>query len=158
MKDIIIRHYLFDNIHCEPTHQTGSTLRKLCAQMAPKLAKLDIRLVLQEAVSENPEPGNIRLMNRVTFSCPDEDLPERDLDEILGLQVTYEPCRTCSDEAGFPVACRTVMVEEQGYQALPSGLIADAMLRFSFSVLSGGQEACDPHVCGGHCEGCHGGH
>ena len=157
MKDIIIRHYLFEEIHCEPTHQTGSTLRKLCSQMAPKLAKLDIRLVLQEAVMENPNPDNIRMMNRVTFSCPEEDLPERDLDEILGLQVTYEPCRTCSDGAGFPVSCRTVMVEDQGYQALPSGLIADAMLRFSFSVLSGVQ-ACDPNGCGGCCEGCHGTH
>ncbi len=157
MKDIIIRHYLFEEIHCEPTHQTGATLRKLCSQMAPKLAKLDIRLVLQEAVMENPNPDNIRMMNRVTFSCPEEDLPERDLDEILGLQVTYEPCRTCSDEAGFPVSCRTVMVEDQGYQALPSGLLADAMLRFSFSVLSGVQ-ACDTHGCGGCCEGCHGSH
>lgn len=157
MKDIIIRHYLFEEIHCEPTHQTGATLRKLCSQMAPKLAKLDIRLVLQEAVMENPNPDNIRMMNRVTFSCPEEDLPERDLDEILGLQVTYELCRTCSDEAGFPVSCRTVMVEDQGYQALPSGLIADAMLRFSFSVLSGVQ-ACDPNGCGGCCEGCHGSH
>jgi len=157
LKDIIIRHYLFEEIHCEPTHQTGATLRKLCSQMAPKLAKLDIRLVLQEAVMENPNPDNIRMMNRVTFSCPEEDLPERDLDEILGLQVTYELCRTCSDEAGFPVSCRTVMVEDQGYQALPSGLIADAMLRFSFSVLSGVQ-ACDPNGCGGCCEGCHGSH
>jgi hypothetical protein len=95
------------------------------------------------------------MKNRVTFSCPEDDMPERDLDEILGLQVTHEPCRTCSDKAGFPVTCRTVLVEEQGYQALPSGLIADAMLRFSFSVLSGGQE-CDSHSCGGCCENCHG--
>ncbi len=157
MKNITIRHYLFEEIHCEPTRQTGETLRKLCAQMAPKLARLDINLVLQEAVVDNPNPGNIKMMNRVTFACPDEDLPERDIDEILGLQVTYEPCRTCSDQAGFPVACRTVLVEEQGYQGLPSGLIADALLRFSFSVLSAGQE-CDTHSCGGCCEGCHGGH
>ena len=157
MKDIVIRHYIFEQIHCEPTRQTGETLRKLCAQMAPKLAKLEVKLVLQEAVVENPDPGNIGMMNRVTFSCPEEEMPEQDLDEILGLQVTYEPCRTCSDEAGFPVACRTVMVEEQGYQALPSGLIADALLRFSFSVLAGGQ-TCDTHSCGGCCDGCHGGH
>ena len=157
MKDIVIRHYIFEQIHCEPTLQTGETLRKLCAQMAPKLAKLEVKLVLQEAVVENPDPGNIGMMNRVTFSCPEEEMPEQDLDEILGLQVTYEPCRTCSDEAGFPVACRTVMVEEQGYQALPSGLIADALLRFSFSVLAGGQ-TCDTHSCGGCCDGCHGGH
>lgn len=157
MKDIVIRHYIFEQIHCEPTRQTGETLRKLCAQMAPKLAKLEVKLVLQEAVVENPDPGNIRMMNRVTFSCPEEEMPEQALDEILGLQVTYEPCRTCSDEAGFPVACRTVMVEEQGYQALPSGLIADALLRFSFSVLAGGQ-TCDTHSCGGCCDGCHGGH
>ena len=157
MKDIVIRHYIFEQIHCEPTRQTGETLRKLCAQMAPKLAKLEVKLVLQEAVVENPDPGNIRMMNRVTFSCPEDEMPEQDLDEILGLQVTYEPCRTCSDEAGFPVACRTVMVEEQGYQALPSGLIADALLRFSFSVLAGGQ-TCDTHSCGGCCDGCHGGH
>lgn len=157
MKDIVIRHYIFEQIHCEPTRQTGETLRKLCAQMAPKLAKLEVKLVLQEAVVENPDPGNIRMMNRVTFSCPEEEMPEQDLDEILGLQVTHEPCRTCSDEAGFPVACRTVMVEEQGYQALPSGLIADALLRFSFSVLAGGQ-TCDTHSCGGCCDGCHGGH
>jgi hypothetical protein len=157
LKDIVIRHYIFEQVHCEPTRQTGETLRKLCAQMAPKLAKLEVKLVLQEAVVENPDPGNIRMMNRVTFSCPEEEMPEQDLDEILGLQVTHEPCRTCSDEAGFPVACRTVMVEEQGYQALPSGLIADALLRFSFSVLAGGQ-TCDTHSCGGCCEGCHGGH
>jgi len=157
LKDIVIRHYIFEQIHCEPTRQTGETLRKLCAQMAPKLAKLEVKLVLQEAVVENPDPGNIRMMNRVTFSCPEEEMPEQDLDEILGLQVAYEPCRTCSDEAGFPVACRTVMVEEQGYQALPSGLIADALLRFSFSVLAGGQ-TCDTHSCGGCCDGCHGGH
>ena len=42
-------------------------------------------------------------------------------------------------------------------QGLPSGLIADAMLRFSFAVLSGG-ESCDSHGCSGCCEGCHGGH
>ena len=157
MKNIVIRHYIAEKVHCEPTAQTGQTLRKLCAQMAPKLARLDVSLSLQEALLEEPGPESIGMMNRVTFSCPEEEMPERTLDEILGLQVTYEPCRTCSDEAGFPVSCRTVMVEEQGYQALPSGLVADAMLRFSFAVLSGG-ESCDSHGCSGCCEGCHGGH
>ncbi len=154
MKTVVIRHYRFESIHCEPTHQTGETLRRLCSQMAAKLEKLDLKLVLQEALVEKPTPENIQMMNRVTFSCPEEDMPEQDLDGILGLQVTYEPCRTCSDEAGFSVACRTVMVEEQGYQALPSGLIADALLRFSFAALNGGV-TCDQSGCSGCCEGCH---
>ena len=64
---------------------------------------------------------------------------------LLGVRVEHDPCEECGG------ICRTLVVEEGArFQALPSGLLMDGILRMAFSVIApeGG--------CSGSCGSCSG--
>ncbi|WP_352425830.1 DUF2703 domain-containing protein [Aminomonas paucivorans] len=144
MNQIQIRHYRVEGLACTPWAETLKTLNDLCRQMAPRFAAMDLQLALQEV--ELPDtPENRAFGNLVTLACPEADQPETALEALLGVRVEHDPCEECGD------ICRTLVVEEGArFQALPSGLLMDGILRMAFSVIApeGG--------CSGSCGSCSG--
>ena len=140
MPNLIMRHYVLQGGNCEPCAKTAETLRKLGSQMAPRLAPLGLELSLQEAEMHEATEENLAKANLITFSCPEANMDEIALEEILGLGVTHEPCENC--EHG---TCRSIQYQGTGYQEIPPGLISDGLVRAAFSIMEGG----DGSSCGG---------
>jgi hypothetical protein len=140
MAELIMRHYTVKDHDCEPCRETAETLRNLGTQMAPRLAPLGLELKLQEAEMAEATEENLRRANQITFTCEEAEMKEIALEEVLGLEVRHDA------EGG---GCRTLIFENRPFRTLPSGLIADGMIRAAFSILEGGD--------GSSCGGCGGG-
>ena len=144
MAELIMRHYIVKDHDCEPCRETGETLRNLGSQMARRLAPLGVELKLQEAEMAEATEENLRRANQVTFSCPESEMAEIALEDILGLQVSHD-----SVEGDACTGCRTLIFEGRRFQKLPPGLLTDGLVRAAFSILEGGD--------GSGCGSCGGG-
>lgn len=142
MRQIQIQHYRVEGLNCPPCVDTLKTLNDLCRQMAPRFAALDLQLALRE--TELPDtPENRGFANLVTLACPEADKPETALEALLGVAVEQDPCEACGG------TCRALVVEEGArFQALPSGLLMDGILRMAFAVMS------PEDGCSGGCGSC----
>lgn len=149
MSEIVITHYTLSNVSCESWEKTGATLRKLHEQMAPRFRLMGVEMTLLEKELSGTDEETVHRGNLVTFTLRELDDQEIPLEDIIGAEVSFEPC-LCG---GMTTTCRTIQYEGHGYQEIPSGLLADAMLRASFSILGGGcGSGCES--CGGGCGGC----
>ena len=140
MAELIVKHYTVKDHDCEPCKETGEILNNLSSQMTARLSPLGVELNFQRAEMAEATEENLRRANQITFSCPETEMGEIALEDILGLQVSHEGAEddACS-------GCRTLIFEGRRFQKLPSGLIADGLVRAAFSILEGG----DGSSCGG---------
>lgn len=138
---IKIRHYTPEGAACEPVKETFETIRSLVEQLGPKLEKMGFPVTL-ESVSSGGEAGK---NNMVTMECLEVEFPETPLDEILDFESAVKPCN-CSAGEGHG-ECRSIVVGDESYQAVPAGLIADGLLRVALSSTVGCGSGCG--TCGG---------
>jgi hypothetical protein len=149
VSEIVITHYTLSDVSCESWKKTGETLRKLHDQMAPRFRLMGMEVTLLEKELSGTDEETVRRGNLVTFTLSELGGQEIPLEDLIGAETSFEPC-SCGETA---TTCRTIRYEGHGYQEIPSGLLADAMLRASFSTLGGGcGSGCES--CGGGCGGC----
>ncbi|GAB6280773.1 MAG: hypothetical protein STSR0007_08740 [Thermovirga sp.] len=138
---IRIRHYSPEGVACEPVKETFDTIKSLVEQLGPKLEKMGFPVTLESVSSGSDNEKN----NMVTMECLDIEFPETALDEILGFESSVKPCGCASGEGHGN--CRTILVGDDSYQAVPAGLIADGLLRVALSSTGGCGSGCG--TCGG---------
>lgn len=138
MTPLRIRHYTPAQ-RSEAENATGLALARLVASHAPRFATLDLALDLELIPCEDPT-----FRNRVTFVILEENPEigtrekEYALEDLLGLETVMTP--------GIPH--RSLVYEGQTYGAIPSGLLADGLLRVTMTLMG--------ETCGGSCSGCNG--
>lgn len=133
MRKIILRHYVVEGVDDPSWKATAETLETLVPQMSRRLAPFDLTLALQEATIHEATPRNVEFGNMVTLACPEAGKSETPIETILDLEVAFDPVDGI--EGTKKQLCRTLLLENNRFQALPPGLIADAILRFSFDIL-----------------------
>jgi hypothetical protein len=118
--------------------------------LAPKLANLDIQLVLQSLEIHEITEANCGKLNYVSFFAPELGLEiERPIEEVLNAGVSFEPCDHCSLADGTPFEMRTLKTEGSSFGALPPGILSDALIRVVFSTMG----SCGKGGCAS-CAGC----
>ena len=152
MNRLFIRHYIpapDSGVSCVPCAETNRILLSMIEQLSPKLANLDIQPVLQVMEIHTVTERNAGKLNYVSFFAPETGISEeKSIEEVLGVPVSYEECEGCLLPEGISFKARTLEIEGREYQALPPGVLTDALIRVVFSTLGG--------CAGGSCENCAG--
>ena len=153
MNTLYVRHYLpaaDSGASCEACGRTSEFLQSMVRDLSPKLANLNIRLVLQNLEMHQVTEANCGKLNYVSFFAPEMGLSdERSLETILGAPVSFEDCEGCSLPDGKPFPARTLSVDGHQSQAIPPGMLTDALIRVVFSAMGG----CSGSGCAS-CKGC----
>jgi len=152
MNKLFIRQYVpaeDSGASCAPCAETNRYLLSMIENLSPKLANLDIQPVLQLMEIHTVTERNAGKLNYVSFFAPETGIPEeKSIEEVLGVPVRYEECEGCHLPDSTPFKTRTLEIEGREYQALPPGVLTDALIRVVFSTLGG--------CAGGSCENCAG--
>lgn len=107
---------------CSRCGATEKEVQKAFQSLKQSLAPLGIKVILEEKALDSAICAkDISQSNRIWISG-------RPLEEWLGAQVSKSPCEFCCADAGKEVECRTVEVNRQVYEAIPSDLIIQAGL------------------------------
>ena len=153
MNRLIIRHFIpaaDSGVRCVPCEETSGYLQSMMESLAPKLANLDIQLVLQSLEIHEITEANCGKLNYVSFFAPELGLEiERPIEEVLNAGVSFEPCDHCSLADGTPFEMRTLKTEGSSFGALPPGILSDALIRVVFSTM----DSCGKGGCAS-CAGC----
>ena len=153
MNKLFIRQYVpaeDSGASCAPCAETNRYLLSMIENLSPKLANLDIQPVLQLMEIHTVTERNAGKLNYVSFFAPETGISEeKSIEEVLGVPVSYEECEGCLLPEGTSFKTRTLGIEGREYQALPPGVLTDALIRVVFSTLGGCAEgSCE------HCAGC----
>lgn len=153
MSKLIIRHFTpaaDSGVRCIPCEETSAYLQSMMENLAPKLANLDIQLVLQSLEMHEITQVNCGKLNAISFFGPELGIEmERPLEEILSAAISFESCEGCSLADGSPFAMRTIKTDGASIQTLPPGVLSDALIRVVFSSMS----SCGSGSCAS-CAGC----
>jgi len=155
MNKLIIRHFTpsaDSGVKCAPCEETSRYLHSMMESLAPKLAGLDIQLALQSLEVHTVTEANCGKLNYVSFLGPELGIEaERSIEEILDASISFERCEGCSLPDGTPFSVRTLNTGGSSFQALPPGVLSDALIRVVFSSLG----SCGKGDCAS-CAGCGG--
>ena len=151
MNTLHIRHYVpapGSGAVCPPCDETNKRLQALIEELSPKLANLDVTLSLQTLEISAITQKNSGKLNYVSFYAPQMGLrDERSIEAILEAPISYTRCEGCILPGGEPFSVRTLEIEGDSFQALPQGVLTDALIRVVFSTMgdcasTGGCETC----------------
>ncbi|MBL3538469.1 DUF2703 domain-containing protein [Aminivibrio sp.] len=152
MNKLIIRQYVpsgDSGASCAPCEETKTHLLSVIENLSPKLANLNIQPDLQVMEIHTITERNAGKLNFISFFSPETGIPEeKSIEEVLGVPVSYEMCEGCLLPDGTSFKTRTLGIEGREYQALPPGVLTDALIRVVFSTF----ESCG----GGSCDTCAG--
>lgn len=151
MNTLYIRHYVpasNSGAQCPPCGETNRRLQAMVGELSPKLANLDVNLSLQTLEIPEITKKNSGKLNYLSFFGPELGLKtERSIEDVLQVSVTYSKCEGCVLPDGESFEVRTLDIEGEPCQALPPGVLTDAMIRIVFSTMgdcasTGGCESC----------------
>ena len=107
---------------CRRCGLTQAEVRLAADTLRQSLRPLNMRVVLEETpMSAEVCARDILQSNRIWLN-------DRSLEEWLGAKTGMSPCGGCCGEIGKNVKCRTLIVGEQTYEAVPAVLIVRAGL------------------------------
>ena len=111
-----------DDKTCERCGETGREVRNAIEKLKTSLAPLGIKVVLEEKALDSATCAkDISQSNRIWIA-------EKPLEEWLGAAIGKSPCSTCCGDIGENIECRTVEIDGEIYEAIPTELIVQAGL------------------------------
>ena len=147
MKTITFSHYTIKDISPEPWRKTWDNLVHFAWTMSEKLAPLGYQIKLREAQLEEITEDNLMTGNMVTVACPEDNMAETPVEDLIMLELYFTPCADCKTPDGQEFPCRTfTSFGGEVCQALPEEFFVEAVLRVAFGGSS--------HSCGGSCGDC----
>jgi len=119
---------------CSRCELTQKEVKKAFKSLKESLSPLGIKVVLEEKeLDDETCAQDISQSNRIWIG-------ERPLEEWLDAEVGKSHCEGCCSELGTDVECRTIEVDGQTYEKIPTELIIKAGLVAASEKLSTGQD------------------
>lgn len=132
---------------CSRCELTQEEVKKAFRNLKRSLAPLGIKVALEEGTLDSATCAkDISQSNRIWIG-------ERPLEEWLAAKVGKSPCKGCCAELGADVECRTITVNGNTYEKIPTELIIKAGLRAASERLAVGQtgSSCPKTACSKAC-------
>jgi len=103
---------------CDRCSNTGANLKKVIQEVTPYLSSQGYSIEFTEIKldSKDMSESNTLLINEVP------------IEHLLNALVNQNSCSSCSDLINGPCECRTITLDNNTYEAIPSELIKKAIL------------------------------